>query len=380
MKCCNNAHKKNRVFDMPVGHIHKGSHCWTLLLALLFYLLPLPAMSKQESPKVLIAPTQYLTLIEEVRLSGSVVSPRIAKLSTQVSGIVENISVDLGDQVKAGDEILKLDSELERLALSEAQAVTDKVDLELADARRRLADAQKLAKHQVVSANRISTLITEVQTQKAELKRIKVKQLQLKARLRRHRITAPFDGVISKKWSEIGEWLNPGNQVVELTALKDVNIDFLAPQSVMAKLNDKAKIRIYLDALSDQAFYGQIVWAMPIADSKTRTFRLRTSLTEITQLLAPGMSASAILQLHTGRKGITVPRDALIRHPDGRITVWVIDGNGKVVRVSEKLVKTGLQFNGMITIIEGLSPGEQVVVQGNESLRNGQKVTIQGDR
>ena len=69
-------------------------------------------------------------------------------------------------------------------------------------------------------------------------------------------------------------------------------------------------------------------------------------------------------------------RDALIRHPDGRIIVWVVDRRGAERKVSERLVNTGLAFDGMVEIKEGLAAGEPVVIRGNESLRQGQAVRI----
>lgn len=350
---------------------------WILPIVLSAYLAPLTALSQQNGPKVMVALAEQRPLVEETRLSGSVISPRIAKLSVQVSGLVESLTVSLGDRVRTGAEILRLDSELETLALTEAEAATEKVVEELADARRRLADSQKLSRSRAISADQIESLSSEVRADEAELRRIRAQQKRWEARLRRHRITAPFDGVISRKWTEIGEWLSPGDPVVELTAVSGLQIDFQAPQTVRIKLDQEAEILVRLDALPGNVYKGVINWVMPVADAQTRTFRLRATLQDEKASLAPGMSASAILRLRSGRQGITVPRDALIRHPDGRVTVWVAEHTGDVSRVSERRVETGLQFAGMVAITEGLSPGEWIVVQGNETLRDGQQVSIQ---
>lgn len=349
---------------------------WILLVVLSAYLTPLPALSQQSGPKVIVARAENRPLVEETRLSGSVISPRIANLSVQVSGLVESLTVSLGDRVQAGAEILRLDSELETLALTEAEAATEKVVEELADARRRLADSQKLSKSRAISADQIESLSSEVRADEAELRRIRAQQKRWEARLRRHRITAPFDGVISRKRTEIGEWLSPGDPVVELTAVSGLQMDFQAPQTVRIKLDQEAEILVRLDALPGKVYKGVVNWVMPVADAQTRTFRLRATLQDEKAPLAPGMSASAILRLRSGRQAVTIPRDALIRHPDGRVAVWVVEHKGEVSSVSERRVKPGLQFSGMVAISEGLSPGEWIVVQGNETLRDGQQVTI----
>ncbi|MEW8032624.1 MAG: biotin/lipoyl-binding protein, partial [Candidatus Thiodiazotropha endolucinida] len=113
------------------------------------------AFAQQSGPMVLVDSAEEVVLIEEVPITGSVISARIAKLSTEVSGIVERISIEIGDQVRAGDEILQLNSELDRLSLEAARAATESAIQELEDAKRRLNDAKVLAKRHSVSVNEI---------------------------------------------------------------------------------------------------------------------------------------------------------------------------------------------------------------------------------
>ena len=92
------------------------------------------------------------------------------------------------------------------------------------------------------------------------------------------------------------------------------------------------------------------------------------------------MSASATLRLGTGEQGVVVARDALLRHPDGRITVWVAQGQGNDITVTEQQVQTGLSFDGQVVIRSGLAPDMRVVVEGNEALQQGQRVSVRGAR
>ncbi|MCU7865192.1 MAG: hypothetical protein KZQ92_14570 [Candidatus Thiodiazotropha sp. (ex Lucinoma borealis)] len=80
--------------------------------------------------------------------------------------------------------------------------------------------------------------------------------------------------------------------------------------------------------------------------------------------------------MNTGTRGVVVHRDALIRYPDGRVTVWAVNQEGEPATVSELLVQTGLSFNGKVAITSGLAADTTVVVQGNEALRDGQSVSI----
>ncbi|MEW8024632.1 MAG: efflux RND transporter periplasmic adaptor subunit [Candidatus Thiodiazotropha sp.] len=334
------------------------------------------AFAQQNGPMVLVDSAEEVALIEEVPITGSVISARIAKLSTEVSGIVERISIEIGDQVRAGDEILQLNSELDRLSLAAAQAATESAIQELEDAKRRLKDAKELARRHSVSVNEIESLAAEVRIDGAGVKRFQAEQQRQAARLKRHQLTAPFAGVISRRLVEQGEWIQPGDTVVELTATEGLRIDFRVPQSVYAKLDRSSKIHISLDALPGRTFDGLIETIIPVTDPGTRTFPIRATLGDRQVKLAPGMSASAVLRLNTGTRGVVIHRDALIRYPDGRVTVWAVNQNGESATVSEQQVHTGLSFNGRVTITSGLAADTTVVVQGNEALRDGQSVII----
>ncbi|MCU7843854.1 MAG: efflux RND transporter periplasmic adaptor subunit [Candidatus Thiodiazotropha sp. (ex Monitilora ramsayi)] len=336
-------------------------------------------LAEPRAPMVVVDLAEQTTLIEEVPLTGTVISPRIANLSTEVSGLIENMEIEPGDHVRAGDEILRLNSELEALSLSAARAATEQAVQELADAKRRLADARRLAERQSVSANEIESLAAEVRIDSAVVSRYRAEQQRQTAALRRHKLKAPFAGVISRKLVEQGEWIQPGQAVVELIATTGLRIDFQVPQSVYAKLDQVADVRIRLDALPGKTFDGAIESVIPVTDPTTRTFMIRVALSDPEVKLAAGMSASAVLRLNTGVQGVVIHRDALIRYPDGRITLWIVKREGDVASVSEQQVKTGLSFNGKLNIIEGLTANTTVVVQGNEALREGQRVVVKRD-
>ncbi len=331
------------------------------------------SVAQQEGPVVLVSRAEQSAWFEEISLSGSVASPRIAELSTEVSGLVDEVRVELGDRVTAGDLVLRLNADLERLSLAAAEAATAQARHELEDARRRLAEARRLGQNQSVSVT--ESLVAEVQIDTAELQRREAEQQRQATRIERHQVSAPFDGLVSRKEIERGEWIQPGQTVIELVALDDLVIDFQAPQSVYARLDDSARLRVRLDAFPGQGFDGRIATVVSVTDPVSRTFLLRVKLTQPGPRLAPGMSASALLRLQGDASGIVVPRDAIVRHPDGRVTVWVAEADGDTTRVREQRVSTGPGFNGQVAITSGLAAGTRVVVRGNEALFDRQVVT-----
>jgi multidrug efflux pump subunit AcrA (membrane-fusion protein) len=91
------------------------------------------------------------------------------------------------------------------------------------------------------------------------------------------------------------------------------------------------------------------------------------------------MSAHGTLRLNTGRRGVVVSRDAILRYPDGRVTVWVVNQGSETTTVSEQPVTVGHSFDGKVSITRGLKAGTVVVVEGNEALQEGQTVLVQSN-
>ena len=347
---------------------------FSIILFFVWHISLQPAFAS--GPLVVVQTAEQQALIEEIPLTGSVVSPRSAQLSTEISGVVRQVAVEIGDDVKTGDALLRIDAELAELNLGLAQAETLQAKEELADVERRLDDARALARKQTVSKNELNSLSAEVQIKRAQLAGFVAKEKHQQSLLKRYRLYAPFDGVIAQRRAELGEWVQPGQWVLQLVATVSLRIDFQVPQTVFGKLAKAEGLEVKLDAFPQRRFLGRVERVIPVTDPNTRMFQIRVALEDSRISLAPGMSASAVLKIASGSKAVVVPRDALIRYPDGRVVVWQVEEEGGEFKVSERQVKTGLSFNGRVAVTEGLTNGASIVVQGNESLREGQTVIL----
>ncbi|WP_227817057.1 efflux RND transporter periplasmic adaptor subunit [Nitrogeniibacter aestuarii] len=348
-------------------------------LAVLTMVASTPA--RAAGPSVVVGESRQQPVVEEVRVSGSVISPQSSRLSPQVAGRVARLMVDIGSRVSAGDVILELDAALVRIEGDAARAAAAQAREILADAQRREADGRRLVKSRTITATSYEALQSEVRANAAALRLREAEQRAADERLKQHVLRAPFAGVISAKLTEVGEWITPGTAAVSLVADEQLSVDLQVPQRYFPRLDRDVPVELHLPALDDRAVEASITAIVPVSDADARSFRMRVTPVENGLPLTPGMSASATLRLGSGREGVLVSRDALLRHPDGRVTVWVLEGaqDGEV-KVSERVVKTGLSFDGLVEIRDGLTAGERVVVEGNESLRNAQTVTVAGAR
>jgi RND family efflux transporter MFP subunit len=195
--------------------------------------------------------------------------------------------------------------------------------------------------------------------------------------LERHTLRAPFPGVVSRRMVDPGEWVTPGTGVMGLVDLDRIRADFSVAQQHFPSVTRDSGVRVRLDALPERRFPARIVAVVPVNSPDARTFTVRTVLEDTGDAaITPGMSARATLSVDTGRESVTVPRDALLRHPDGRVTVWVVPDGQTEASVTERQVEPGLTFGNRVEIRSGLKPGERVVTRGNEALQPEQTVRI----
>ncbi len=349
---------------------------WTFPLTILL-LLNLAFARAAEAPTVVVKQAREAEIIRQVPLSGTVTSARVSRLSTEIGGQVASLKVDFGDRVEAGDVLLVLDSEIGKWEYQASQAQTEQLRAELADAKRRYADAQRLRKQNSISENEIQLRRAEVEIKAAALKRQEAEEQRQKARFERHVVRAPFAGVISDKLTEMGEWVDPGTSVLELVALDSLHADFSVPQAFYPLIDDNSRITLKLAALSERRFEGKIDAVVPVNDPSARTFMLRVLFDAGNTDIIPGMSVNGLLQVSSDRQGIVISRDAVLRYPDGRITVWVVRERDGKFEAIERKVSTGHGFDGLVEIRDGLEAGDTVVVEGNEALEADQVIRIE---
>lgn len=329
-----------------------------------------------QAPRVATGVSEMAPIVNRVRLSGTVVSPRTAQLSSDLGGLVKDVMVDLGDRVSAGDPLVQLDASLESLQLKSAEASTREAREELADAQRRVRIAQRLAENDNLPQNELDAREAALRIAEAKVDRLEAEEGRWRARVERHTIAAPFTGVITSRSAEAGEWINPGDAVVELVDIDHLRVDAAVPQRYFPELGEDPDVTLHFDALPDREVDAEVIARVPLSDPTARTFTLRLNPNAGDIPLTPGMSARVVMRLGTGERGVVIPRDALMRYPDGRTTVWVTQRDGETVTVAERQVQLGRAFDGRIHVRSGLEAGTRIVVRGNESLQPGQRVRV----
>ncbi|MGK7296646.1 MAG: efflux RND transporter periplasmic adaptor subunit [Candidatus Wenzhouxiangella sp. M2_3B_020] len=344
-------------------------HC----AALLFAAAPLAA---QEPAPVAVAMPEVRPAVERVELTGSFTARRSARLSPRLSGLVESIGVDAGDEVGTGDVVVRLDDRLAELQLAQAEAAVEEARAAYDEAVRLREEAERMGEDRFFPDTEVRARRSAVQVAEAALDVAIAERDTAAERVARHEIVAPFDGVIARRLTESGEWVETGTAVAELVAVDDLWLDVQAPQRLWPRLRERTDVEVVVDALGGRTFVAEVAARVPVSDPNARTFLLRLVLPEGDPDITPGMSARTRLRLETDADALLVPRDALIRYPDGTVTVYVVDDSSSPPRVRQRQVTVGRVDGNRAVIESGLEPDSPVVVRGNEVLNDGDPVRV----
>lgn len=359
---------------LPIPHPRTGR-----LAALALFLLGIAGVGHAQAPPSIEAVRLVESpLIESVPLTGSVVADRQSGLSSEVPGLVRQLAVDVGDKVEAGDVILELEDELVRIDRDRTRANLLRAQAQWQDSERRLREAQAL-RDGAIAASEVRAQEAREQIERAARDAAQADLQRLEAEIARHRLRAPYDGVISARNVDLGEWVTPGDDLVGLVATNPLWIDFQVPQRYFPRATESARVQLQFKPHSEQVFSGTIHRKVPLSQAGARTFLLRVRPPEDAPALIPGMATSGVLQLGVDRAGIMVPRDALIRYQDGRVTVWRINGateTDPAGTATEIRVDPGISNDGWVEIRSGLNVGDLVVTRGNEALQEDMAVSV----
>jgi RND family efflux transporter MFP subunit len=337
----------------------------------------LPALLSAQM-QVRVASVVSAPIVEELPLSGSVLSPRYSDLSTRESGLVVSLNADAGDRVQKGDLLLQLDADLVRLEVQRLNARLDEARLALEDARRLADEGRRLVEDRNIPRTEYeSRLATEAQ-QEAKLRQLQAEQRIQQLKLEHHELRAPFSGVIGARNTEVGEWLIAGNSALQLVQLDPLRIQASVPERYFGDVRPGTPVTITIDAYPGQPITATVDIVVTVADRDSRSFTARMDIPNPAYRLAPGMSADLVFSLggDTTRPVLQVPADAVVRRSDGSAVVWVVRSG----QVEALPVRVGRRNRQSVEVYaDGLNAGEQVVTLGNESLRPGQQVTAVGN-
>lgn len=297
---------------------------------------------------------------------GSVVAINGANLSAEVSGIVDTINFESGDNVVAGQTLLTLRTNNDPAVLAQLQA-TAAVDESNYNRDRKQFRADAVSAAQV-DTDRATYLAAQaqVQGQLAEMAEKVVK--------------APFTGTLGIRQVNLGQYLAAGTNIVSLQQLDPLFVDFYLPQQALAQVRTDQPVTASIDAFPGRKFPGTISAINSVVDTATRTVQIRARIANPSLLLRPGMFATVTIEVGAPATLVTLPQTAITYNPYGD-TVYLLhkgtDHVGKPALIAQQtFVQLGDTRGDQVSILKGVSPGDLVVTAGQLKIHNGSTVTV----
>ncbi len=389
-----------------------------------------PFAHGQGTQNVVVSEVLELEFAGSQNSVGIVNASKTANIGAAVDGRVAELLVEEGDVIEAGQPLMTLQTallqfqlegaraelDLRQAELDELNAGTTQEELDASLANLRAAEAaKKFSDWHFGSIEKLfqgGKVVSETEFQQALANQKRDEQLfqfaksthalnvrgprrelitqatarlnsqraiirSLEEQLKRHTIISPFDGFVTIKHSEQGQWVAKGEVVVQVIKLDEVDVIVNVTTDHVSKLVLGDQVRIDIPNTTDQLVFGEVFAIVPQADPQSRTFpvKIRVQNEEGTAgpVLKAGMLARVELPVGKPRKMLMAPKDAIVLNGNKR-TMFVVDA--ETMEAAEIVVELGVSNGDLIEVSGNISAGQQVVIRGNERLKDGQKVQI----
>ena len=279
-----------------------------------------------------------------------------SQVVAKTSGVALAVLVEEGQQVRAGQPLVRLDPDRARLAVAQSEAVMRKLE-------NNYQRANRLVGQQMVSAADVDQLRYDVENARAQY-RLATLELSYTT------VTAPISGVIASRSIKTGNFVQINTPIFRIVDNARLEATLNVPERELSTLRAGQPVTLVADAVPGKSFTGQVDRIAPVVDSGSGTFRVVSSFDGGAQSLQPGMFGRIRIDYDQRADALVVPRVALL--DDGDPAVFRVRA-GKVARVP---VKLGYAEGAWVEVREGLAAGDQVVTAGKVALRDGTAVQV----
>lgn len=291
-----------------------------------------------------------------------------ARVAAGVAGEVRDVNVRVGDPVQRGDRLVRIDSRLAKARMAAARANRAMSKEELAQAERDLRRAEALGES-IVPEVEIEQSATRTQTLASRSQSLEAAVREAREQLRLHRVDAPFDATVAARHVDPGDWVQPGDPVLDLVAEDRVEVIVDAAPELAPHVEVGGAVTLRHERGTVTARILGVVRAL---DPITRTIKIRVVPDEPATWLLVGAAVDAEFPVERRGEGVVVSRDAVVTGAVDSRVIEVVDGKARSVTI--EILATA--DDRALVRGEGLDPGDTVVVRGNERLRPGQAVTL----
>ncbi|MDW7679551.1 MAG: efflux RND transporter periplasmic adaptor subunit [bacterium] len=314
-------------------------------------------------------------LEEMLSLTGNIQPWKKVNVAPNVPGTVDRIYVDRGDRVAKGQLLAELDTRATKLRLEQAKAGLSVAKASYEDASKNWERIKELHEKGTVSPQQFEKVQMGFKAGQAQLEQAQAAFNLAEYQLEVSIMNAPFAGVITGKYMNEGEMINPSmpgsRGVLTLMDINKVKIEVNISENQFAKVTVGLPVSVTVDAYPDEKFNGEVSIVNEAADPMSRTFAVEITVPNSNEKLKAGMFARVEITTEKRTNVWILPVDAVFAE-QGNDYVYVVNNNHAIKRT----VKLGLHQEEQVELISGLDESEQFVIVGKEMLKDGATVTV----
>ena len=359
------------------------------------------------------APLQHISVERRVDLSGTLVSPDQARVSSEVAGIIMAVPVQLGSEVKVGDVLVNIEPRELTLALERAESALRQVEAQLGidraqdkqpppdeqiasvrqavanrdDARAAYQRAQQLSGRGLLAQVDRDTAETRLKVAEANYQASVDNVRSLKASLQDRRasyelaqkkvedavVRAPVAGSVSERLVQPGEFIRENTPVATIVKMNPLKLRTAIQEKNAGVITVGQSVDFVVEAFLTRTFHGKVAFVSPAVDQATRTFPVEVLVDNPDRVLKPGFFAKGTVLTRRDEKVVAAPDDA-VSTMAGVSTVYVIE-DGKA---RQQVVTLGTHQDNVIEIVEGLKGNEVLATSNVNQLATGTRVRTGG--
>jgi RND family efflux transporter MFP subunit len=306
-----------------------------------------------------------------VTLVGTVEPWKRSVVASEIAGLVVQFLVEEGMAVKRGQVLAALRTDTLKIRLNSAFASHREAQTRYEQAGKDLVRAKALFDKELVTQKEYDDAIAEEAAWRQRLTQLKTVINQVRDELAKSRIVAPFDGWITKEFTEVGQWVEGGGSVVELVDLSRLQVEVPLPERYVRDVRVNDPVNVVFDGLPGFETKGRVFSLIAQADLSARTFPIKVEIPNRESSIKSGMVSRVTLSVGSPYQALVVPKDALVLRGGQQFVFLVQEG-----KVNQVPVTPILHLKEVVEVAGDLKPGMTVVVEGNERLLPGQPIRI----
>jgi RND family efflux transporter MFP subunit len=355
-------------------------------LLIIFFLtsLMIACSEEKKQEETFLRPVKYEEVGyvggEKIRtFSGTAETDKIINLSFRNSGIITQFDVKLGQKVKKGQQLARLDNVQSRLSYEQSLTQLNSAESQMNTAKLSLNRVRSLYEKGSAALSDFESAKNAYKTAQESYKSAKRGVDIQKEQVQYGYIYAPENGVISAVYTEIDENVNPGQTVATLNSGTDMEITLGIPESSINGIQESMDVNVSFSSLQGQEFKAKVTEVSPSVDSNTATYPVRVTVVNPTKDIKSGMAANVTFDFGTEQSAkdrvLVVPANAVGEDSQGRFVFLIQEKENNAV-VKKQRVTIGTLSSEGFEVKSGLTFGQKIATAGLQTLLDGQQVKL----